>query len=143
MKTALIFLSVFVTFTSLTKAEASNRNWPDVTKMTCREATGLVADARAIRLRTGHFTYGIFVVGPAFCDARDIPSAYVKTLDNPRCQIGYACTGMVLGLSGTSIIGTSIGGCQEGEHAFNKKDDFSITPEEFICREGKWEDQGI
>lgn len=128
-------------------ASAASRR-PDVTKMTCREATGLVDEAGAIVLSTGRFTYGIFAENAGRCAAElgvTPQAAIVKTLDNPSCMIGVECKDAVLGRSGgTSIIGTSVGGCSEGDRVrARRKDKFVISPEEFVCRGGRWEEVEI
>jgi len=119
---------------------------PDVSKMTCREATGLVDEAGAILLATGRFTYGIFAKHGGLCvPGEQPPTAYVKTLDNPSCKIGVECVDAVnLSRSGgTSIIGTSVG-CPEGTRGRAKsRDKFVINPTEFVCRGGKWEELEI
>lgn len=66
---------------------------PDTTNMTCRDAAGLVADAGAIVLSTGKpYLYERFVANQSFCGGSErTVTAYVSTLDNDSCNIGYVC----------------------------------------------------
>ena len=107
---------------------------PDATKMTCREATGLVASRGVVVLATGPSTYDIFADSPALCTiAGESNWAYVKTLDNAECRIGFRCE-VAYSSGGTSIIGTSVG-CNGLEAKVRKRDKFVISPEELLCRQ--------
>lgn len=141
MRIALTLLLIACAIAALPAAMGATR--PDVTKMTCREATGLVAESGVIHLSTGKHTYGIFAAHSGFCAAgEEAPYAYVRTLDNASCRIGHSCITAVAS-GGTSIIGTSVG-CKEGDRAkARKRDKFVISPEEFVCRGGRWEEVEI
>ena len=65
---------------------------PVSTTLTCSRAAGLVASQGAIVLGTGVYTYDRYVSGPNYC-VRGEPTepAWVPTLDNPQCFVGYLC----------------------------------------------------
>lgn len=131
------FISTILALTVLAVSPAgAATKRPDVTKMTCREATGLVASRGVVVLATGPGTYDIFVDHPGLCTiAGDSPWAYVKTLDNEECRIGFRCE-VAYSSGGTSIIGTSVG-CNGLEAKGHKRDKFVISPEELLCRQGR------
>jgi hypothetical protein len=62
------------------------------TTLTCSRAAGLVASQGAGVLGTGTYTYDRYVSGSNFC-VRSEPTmpAWVPTLDNPQCFVGYLC----------------------------------------------------
>lgn len=65
---------------------------PDTTKMTCRDATALVANSGAVVLTTGPFLYDRFVANRSFCGTGETTvDAFVTTLDNDNCKIGFTC----------------------------------------------------
>jgi hypothetical protein len=72
--------SLFILAIALVSTSAFAR--PNTLNMTCRDAAGLVADAGSIVLSTGANTYNRFY-------ATGIKAAYVPTLDNDACFIGY------------------------------------------------------
>lgn len=83
--------NIFILALALVSSAAYAR--PDTTRMTCRNATGLVADSGAIVLSTGKpYLYERFVANQSFCGVggRTV-SAIVTTLDNDNCKIGYVC----------------------------------------------------
>ncbi len=80
--------SALILSTSLAHAQR-----PNTTVMTCNQAVNLVNSQGAIVLSTGRFTYDRFVSGFGFCfQGQYLKRAYVPTLDNQRCRIGYICT---------------------------------------------------
>jgi hypothetical protein len=62
------------------------------TTLTCSRAAGLVASQGAVVLGTGVYTYDRYVSGNNFC-LRGEPTepAWVPTVDNPQCFVGYIC----------------------------------------------------
>ena len=86
LKFAMTSLGVLIA----TDALAQGR--PVSTTLTCSRAAGLVASQGALVLGTGVYTYDRYVSGPNYC-VRGEPTepAWVPTLDNPQCFVGYLC----------------------------------------------------
>ncbi len=119
---------------------------PNTANMTCRDATGLVAEQGAIVLSHGNPSlYARFVAGSNFCGSGEkTASAYVKTLDNSSCKVGYVC---VDGRDGGNSVKfpSEYGVCKEGSFGSARKSDYypgnygdrepSIT---VVCQAGKW-----
>lgn len=105
--------SMIVLALALVSASAYAR--PNTTDMTCREAAGLVQQAGAIVLSTGKsYLYDRFVAHSGFCGGGEKAAvAYVETLDNANCNVGFACVDARDG--GNSVkYPSSIKSCKEG-----------------------------
>lgn len=72
--------SLFILAIALVSTSAFAR--PNTMNMTCRDAAGLVAESGSIVLSTGHNTYNRFYT-------TGTKAAFVPTLDNDACFIGY------------------------------------------------------
>jgi hypothetical protein len=73
-------------------SEAWAQTRPVSTSLTCSLVAGLVASQGAIVLGTGVYTYDRYVSGPNFCVLGEtIEPAWVATVDNPQCFVGYQC----------------------------------------------------
>ena len=65
---------------------------PSTVAMRCGQAASLVASRGAIVLGTGGYTYDRFVAHRGFCLLSETTeAAFVPTIDNPQCFIGYRC----------------------------------------------------
>src|SRR4051812_46133070 len=65
---------------------------PQSTRMTCRQAAGMVYASGALVLGTGVHTYDRYVRDRSFCAITEvIEPAFAPTLDNPACFVGYTC----------------------------------------------------
>jgi hypothetical protein len=65
---------------------------PDSTRMSCRQAAGLVQARGALVLGTGRHTYDRYVRDRSFCEITEIAEpAFAPTLDTPQCFVGYVC----------------------------------------------------
>jgi len=76
----------------LIATEAWSQGRPVSTALTCSGAAALVVSQGAVVLGTGTYTYDRYVSGPNYC-VRGEPTepAWVPTLDNPQCFVGYLC----------------------------------------------------
>ena len=73
-------------------SEAWSQGRPNSTTITCSRAAGLVASQGAVVLGTGVYTYDRYVSGPNFCVLGETTEpAWVPTLNNPQCFVGYQC----------------------------------------------------
>jgi hypothetical protein len=62
------------------------------TAVPCGQAQAIVGSQGAVVLGTGGATYDRFVASQAFCEREETTRpAFVPTLDNPQCPIGYRC----------------------------------------------------
>ena len=87
MRRSMIVLALSVHVTS---AHAQTR--PSTVNRPCSESRQLVLARGAAVLGTGAHTYDRFVRDVSFCAVAEyIQSAYVPSLDTPRCFIGYRC----------------------------------------------------
>jgi hypothetical protein len=60
--------------------------------MSCKSAASLVATQGSVVLDTGPSIYDRYVADRGFCQAdEDTKPAFVSTLDNRQCFIGYYC----------------------------------------------------
>ncbi len=72
--------------------EAMAQRRPDSTRMTCRQAAGLVFSRGALVLGTGGHTYDRFVRDRSFCEVTEVlDPAWAPTRDTPSCFVGYRC----------------------------------------------------
>ena len=91
----------------------------DSRKMTCRDATALVAQKLEVVIRYDDSLYASFYRDPVYCDDfRGMP-AYLPTKDNNQCLVGYTCMvgGVVVASKsggGVTVIGASAP--QEHQH---------------------------
>jgi hypothetical protein len=77
---------------SLLAAEALAQARPLSTRMSCRQAAGLIQSRGALVLGTGVHTYDRFVRDRSFCEITEFADpAFAPTLDNPQCFVGYTC----------------------------------------------------
>jgi hypothetical protein len=142
MKALLLFATI--AFSGLIAGSAHALPRPDVRKMTCRDAAGLVDANRAVVFTTGKYTYERIVsnVMSCFDPNREIEvPTYAKTLDNDRCFIGYTCRREDMAGNGSSIIGASAPiRCKEGKirGSSRRTNDDQNVYERFQCRSGKW-----
>jgi hypothetical protein len=117
----------------------------DTTTLTCRDAAGLVDQAGAIVLSTGKpYLYDRFVAHAGYCGAGEkAAAAYVKTLDNSRCKIGYSCVSAGSDdQPAAKTYPSSIRACKEGRtQVFHETDpnnsdrNVAVT---YVCRAGKY-----
>jgi hypothetical protein len=86
-------LKLVMTFLALlVGADAWSQGRPVSTTMTCSRAAGLIALQGAVVLGTGVYTYDRYVSGPNFCALGETTEpAWVPTVDNPQCFVGYQC----------------------------------------------------
>lgn len=65
---------------------------PDTTRMSCRQAAGLVQARGAVVLGTGGHTYDRFVRDRRFCEVTEATKpAFAPAADHPACFVGYTC----------------------------------------------------
>lgn len=77
---------------ALAAGGAAAQGRPDTTRMSCRQAAGLVQARGAVVLGTGGHTYDRFVVDRRFCQVTEAArSAFVPAADHPHCFVGYTC----------------------------------------------------
>jgi hypothetical protein len=77
---------------SLAAGEALAQARPLSTRMSCRQAAGLVHARGALVLGTGLHTYDRYVRDRSFCEITEIVEpAFAPTLDTPQCFVGYTC----------------------------------------------------
>jgi hypothetical protein len=77
---------------ALLAASALAQPRPQSVAMGCPQAAELVTARGAIVLGTGGFTYDRFVRDRSFCEITQTTEvAFVPTLDNPYCFVGYRC----------------------------------------------------
>lgn len=76
----------------LAAGEAPAQGRPDATRLSCRQAAGLVQARGAVVLGTGGHTYDRFVADRRFCEVTEATRpAFVATADHPQCFVGYTC----------------------------------------------------
>jgi len=67
---------------------------PSLHTMSCAQAQAFVQSHGSVVANTGPMTYQKFVSQSRYCDrGQRAVSTYVKTRDNARCRIDYACKG--------------------------------------------------
>ncbi|MCK2054986.1 hypothetical protein [Methylobacterium sp. 37f] len=89
---ALLVCAPLLVCAALLPGAASAQTRPDVTAMTCAEASALVTRAGAIVLTTGPITYSRFVRDVGFCPLPETTRpSWEMTRDNPKCFVGYIC----------------------------------------------------
>lgn len=77
---------------SLAGAAALAQGRPDTTRMSCRQAAGLVQAQGAIVLGTGGHSYDRYVRDRGFCQVtQSTKAAFAPAADNPQCFVGYTC----------------------------------------------------
>jgi hypothetical protein len=77
---------------SLAAGEAFSQARPLSTRMSCRQAAGLVFARGALVLGTGLHTYDRYVRDRSFCAITEITEpGFAPTLDDPQCFVGYTC----------------------------------------------------
>jgi hypothetical protein len=73
-------------------SEAWAQGRPVSTTLTCSRAAGLVASQGAVVLGTGVYTYDRYVSSSSSCTLGEtIEPAWVPTVDNLQCFVGYQC----------------------------------------------------
>jgi hypothetical protein len=91
---AAVLALVVATSLSATPAQAQR---PDSRTMTCDTGRSIVAQFGSVVMTTGDFTYDRVVHNRGFCQpGQETQPAYVPTLDNPRCRVGYSCRDKVI-----------------------------------------------
>lgn len=118
---------------------------PDVTKMTCRDAAGLVDEKGAVVLTTGPYLYDRFVANQSYCGSgEETKAAYVNTLDNNSCRIGYVCADREDGGNSVSVA-SKIRTCKEGmfgradaSNYYGSNGSDHTTEINVVCKAGKW-----
>ena len=61
-------------------------------RMSCAQASGIVASQGAAVVATGPHTYDRYVLHQGFCSPQEFTkAAFVPTADRPACLIGYVC----------------------------------------------------
>jgi hypothetical protein len=89
------FAIAFVALLIVTEARSQGRSVS--TAITCSRAAGLVSLQGAVVLGTGVYTYDRYVSGPSFCLLSETTEpAWIPTVDNPQCFVGYQCRQQVL-----------------------------------------------
>ena len=92
------FFAALALNVSVEEAVAQSR--PDTTRMSCAGARALVVRHGAIVLGTGHSRFDPnapplfdrYVNSQAYCMRDEVTEpAFVPTVDNPQCFIGYTC----------------------------------------------------
>lgn len=69
-------------------APAAAQGRPDLSRLTCTEAQGILEQRGAATFSTGAFTYDRFVANPRECGRNSGTVARgVATADNPRCPL--------------------------------------------------------
>ena len=112
---------------------------PNTKNLTCRDAAGLVAQNGAIVLSTGANTYDRFVAHQGYCGKEEVISpAFVKTLDNKQCFIGYTCEQN--GSNGNRSHGGDQAVCREGASEISLEDNGGegLSQVYRVCKSGKW-----
>lgn len=129
---------------ALTLAPTAEAARPDLRALTCRQATGLIEERKAITVTTGKFTYARVYSSRAFCpETSDLKVAAIAvTLDNRSCKVGYLCQPEYLAGNGSSIIGASAPiSCPEGKLRVESRRDNSSDHQVQVtmqCQSGKW-----
>jgi hypothetical protein len=113
---------------------------PNTTKLTYRDAAGLVDSAGAIVLSTGANTFDRYVANQGFCGNDEVAvNAYAPTLDKDSCLIGLACVDKEDHVS-SKIVQKPIT-CKEGKtgisYESNGYNDNQIAVP-VVCKAGKW-----
>jgi len=84
------FVLTFLVLLIVTEARSQGR--PVSTALTCSRAAGLVGSQGALVLGTGVYTYDRYVSNQRFCVLGETTEpAWIRTVDNPQCFIGYQC----------------------------------------------------
>lgn len=113
----------------------------DTTSLTCRQATGLVAEKGAVVLSTGSpDLYDRFVANSSYCALGEVAvAAFVETLDNPSCNIGYACEARTDGQASAKQYPSKILACKEGApgYTYTYENDHEVA-HPTVCRNGKY-----
>lgn len=60
-------------------------------KMTCRDVSGIVDEKKSATIYYSKKHFSKFYAYSGFCDDRASMPAYLPTLDNPSCFVGYSC----------------------------------------------------
>jgi hypothetical protein len=91
-RAAAVLALAFVAAPALLAAPALAQERPSSTRMTCRQAAGLIQARGALVLGTGGQTYDRYVRDRSFCEPTEVTQRrFVPTLDNPQCFVGYRC----------------------------------------------------
>lgn len=117
MKTFVVLALALVSSTAFAR--------PNTTDLTCRDASGLVAEQGAINLNVGApGLFERFVANRGFCGGfEQARPAYVATLDNASCKIGYVCeVGDRGGNSVAKKIPAAYGKCEAGSYSQARAD---------------------
>jgi len=65
---------------------------PSTVSRPCAASQALVARSGAIVLGTGRYTYDRYVIDQGFCAVGEYTEpAWVPSIDNPQCFVGYRC----------------------------------------------------
>jgi hypothetical protein len=84
--------AVAVLALALAAGPALAQGRPDATRMTCREAAGLVRARGAVLLGTGGQTFDRYVRDRSFCEPTEVVQRrFVPTRDAAQCFVGYRC----------------------------------------------------
>ena len=109
---------------------------PNTANMSCRDAAGLVAEAGKIVLSTND-QYNLYVTNGGLCGPGDLGvKAYVETLDNDACFVGYVCETASRDLPASKWVKTGPKGCKEGATIVENSRDFGNKT--FVCHAGKY-----
>ena len=77
-------------FVSLSAVQAQAR--PDTRYLACAQVVAIVQSSGAIVLGTSAHVYKKYVKNHAYCNLNEsLKNAYVPTIDNRRCKIGFTC----------------------------------------------------
>jgi hypothetical protein len=94
--TARIAHAIFLSYVALCVPAMAR---PAAYKMSCRDATDLIARKGAVVLSTSNTTYERFVRDQGFCErGEQITPAWVHSSDIAICVIGYTCEEPVSGI---------------------------------------------
>jgi hypothetical protein len=131
--------ALFVIALALVSTSAFAR--PNTANLTCRDASGLVAQSGAIVLSTGSAAlYDRFVANSSYCGAGEAAvAAYVTTLDNDSCKIGFACQQAEPGQALAKKYPSKILACKEGRRSrtYTYDGDKEIA-HATVCKNGKY-----
>jgi len=86
---AISALTAVFSVISIGAAQAARQ---DLSQLTCGQGRSLVASSGALVATTGPSTYDRIVHNRGFCSpGQDTIQQYLKSLDEPRCAVGYIC----------------------------------------------------
>lgn len=89
----IICIFAIISLSPIAVAAAWSQTPPGTRTMTCVQAKNAVERDHTLVLSTGPGLFDRYVAREGSCDhASESKPAFVRTLDNPACNIGYYCS---------------------------------------------------